>query len=311
MVEATQDTAAKDSNGAAPPVMTSSRESGYKGDAASKSSPSKDSKPDFDKNADAATKSQSSAKKRRKVNHACIYCRRSHMTCDLERPCTRCIKRNIGHLCHDEPREPAKRQKTEPPGGTPGDAEASKKLDPATTPNGTLRPVDQRKNSQDSGLALPPPPMPQGISNSASIAQPAPVSAPQASNLAGNSQSFLDYNDWNFGAPNNFQDMHAFHPSYMFNSSEASNEYNLLNDFLSTSFLDDGGMYAGEDTQQGQVLPDQSLTNTMSMLSGPNSMPPPDQPSSQTHRLPNPKQAAKSRGLRAAFRLKKLAKSTT
>ncbi|EEY19691.1 transcriptional regulator [Verticillium alfalfae VaMs.102] len=24
----------------------------------------------------------------------------------LERPCTRCIKRNIGHLCHDEPRDP-------------------------------------------------------------------------------------------------------------------------------------------------------------------------------------------------------------
>ncbi|PHH89211.1 hypothetical protein CDD83_6483 [Cordyceps sp. RAO-2017] len=46
-----------------------------------------------------------SPKKRRKVNHACVYCRRSHMTCDLERPCTRCIKRNIGHLCHDEPRE--------------------------------------------------------------------------------------------------------------------------------------------------------------------------------------------------------------
>jgi hypothetical protein len=27
-----------------------------------------------------------------------------------ERPCTRCIKRNIGHLCHDEPREPTKRR---------------------------------------------------------------------------------------------------------------------------------------------------------------------------------------------------------
>ncbi|KAK7535696.1 Zn cluster transcription factor Rds2 [Phyllosticta paracitricarpa] len=277
MVKATQDTAAKDSNGAAPPVMTSSRDSGHKGDAASKTSASKD----IDKNADAASKSQSPAKKRRKVNHACIYCRRSHMTCDLERPCTRCIKRNIGHLCHDEPREPAKRQKTEPPGGTPGDAEASKKLDPATTPDATLRPLDQRNNSQDAGLTLQPPPMPQGISNSASIAQPAPVSAPQASNLAGNSQSFLNYNDWNFGAQNNFQDMHAFHPSYMFNSSEASNEYNLLNDFLSTSFLDDSGMYAGEDTQQGQVLPNQSLTSTMSMLSGPDSMPPPNQPSSQ------------------------------
>ncbi|KAK1659676.1 hypothetical protein BDP55DRAFT_336888 [Colletotrichum godetiae] len=24
-----------------------------------------------------------SPKKRRKVNHACVYCRRSHMTCDL------------------------------------------------------------------------------------------------------------------------------------------------------------------------------------------------------------------------------------
>ncbi|KAI0061113.1 hypothetical protein BV25DRAFT_1774341, partial [Artomyces pyxidatus] len=42
--------------------------------------------------------------KRRKVNHACLYCRRSHMTCDEGRPCQRCIKREIGHLCHDENR---------------------------------------------------------------------------------------------------------------------------------------------------------------------------------------------------------------
>ncbi|CAO0798305.1 unnamed protein product [Mucor circinelloides] len=40
--------------------------------------------------------------KRRKVTHACVYCRRSHMTCDDGRPCQRCIKRSIGHLCHDE-----------------------------------------------------------------------------------------------------------------------------------------------------------------------------------------------------------------
>ncbi|KIJ37018.1 hypothetical protein M422DRAFT_232009 [Sphaerobolus stellatus SS14] len=40
--------------------------------------------------------------KRRKVDHACVYCRRSHMTCDSGRPCQRCIKREIGHLCHDE-----------------------------------------------------------------------------------------------------------------------------------------------------------------------------------------------------------------
>ncbi|ODQ68466.1 hypothetical protein NADFUDRAFT_81425 [Nadsonia fulvescens var. elongata DSM 6958] len=41
--------------------------------------------------------------KKKKVGLACIYCRRSHMTCDRERPCLRCVKRGIGHMCHDEP----------------------------------------------------------------------------------------------------------------------------------------------------------------------------------------------------------------
>ncbi|EPQ50825.1 hypothetical protein GLOTRDRAFT_118212 [Gloeophyllum trabeum ATCC 11539] len=50
--------------------------------------------------------------KRRKVNHACLYCRRSHMTCDEGRPCQRCIKREIGHLCHDEPRQSSKPDKS-------------------------------------------------------------------------------------------------------------------------------------------------------------------------------------------------------
>lgn len=40
---------------------------------------------------------------RKKVNQACVYCQRSHMTCDKERPCQRCVKRRIGHLCHDPP----------------------------------------------------------------------------------------------------------------------------------------------------------------------------------------------------------------
>ncbi|KAG2360306.1 hypothetical protein BDR07DRAFT_1487137 [Suillus spraguei] len=53
---------------------------------------------------DAAKKRKTT--KRRKVNHACLYCRRSHMTCDEGRPCQRCIKREIGHLCHDEQRPP-------------------------------------------------------------------------------------------------------------------------------------------------------------------------------------------------------------
>ncbi|KAJ3329230.1 hypothetical protein HDU76_008361 [Blyttiomyces sp. JEL0837] len=52
--------------------------------------------------------------KRRKVSQACVYCRRSHMTCDEGRPCQRCIKRKIAHLCHDEAKLP-------PPSG-PSDA---------------------------------------------------------------------------------------------------------------------------------------------------------------------------------------------
>ncbi|KAH9924975.1 uncharacterized protein BXZ73DRAFT_91157 [Epithele typhae] len=57
--------------------------------------------------------------KRRKVNHACLYCRRSHMTCDEGRPCQRCVKREIGHLCHDERRAPTK-EKPPAGAGTPG-----------------------------------------------------------------------------------------------------------------------------------------------------------------------------------------------
>ncbi|RKP10511.1 hypothetical protein THASP1DRAFT_34097 [Thamnocephalis sphaerospora] len=55
-------------------------------------------------------KRKKNGQKRRKVSHACVYCRRSHMTCDEGRPCQRCIKRNIGHLCHDEFKTPAESQ---------------------------------------------------------------------------------------------------------------------------------------------------------------------------------------------------------
>lgn len=41
-------------------------------------------------------------KKRKKVSRSCVFCRRSHLICDDQRPCTRCIKRDIAHLCSDE-----------------------------------------------------------------------------------------------------------------------------------------------------------------------------------------------------------------
>ena len=66
------------------------------------------------------------------------------------------------------------------------------------------------------------------------------------------------YSDW---GNNQFQDMHNFHPSYMFNEPEVSSEYNLFNDFLSTSLLDDGAIIQGDDSQG--LYSDPSLINTV------------------------------------------------
>lgn len=55
----------------------------------------------------------------------------------------------------------------------------------------------------------------------------------------------------------------------MFNTSELSNEYNLLNDFLSNSILDDG-LHQGDSGGLSGTLSDPSLTNTMGPLSTPN-----------------------------------------
>ncbi|KAL0097363.1 hypothetical protein J3Q64DRAFT_1058177 [Phycomyces blakesleeanus] len=63
--------------------------------------------PDDTKSVGPDGKKKRTGPKRRKVTHACVYCRRSHMTCDDGRPCQRCIKRSIGHMCHDEPKESA------------------------------------------------------------------------------------------------------------------------------------------------------------------------------------------------------------
>lgn len=58
----------------------------------------------------------------------------------------------------------------------------------------------------------------------------------------------LGYSDWSLGGQNQFQDMHSLHPSYMFNAPEVTNEYNLLNDFLSSSLLDDAALFPNDDT---------------------------------------------------------------
>lgn len=50
-----------------------------------------------------------------------------------ERPCQRCIKRNIGHLCHDEPRDTPHRKSK---GGDTDPASADEPLSPKNDHNG-------------------------------------------------------------------------------------------------------------------------------------------------------------------------------
>lgn len=71
------------------------------------------------------------------------------------------------------------------------------------------------------------------------------------------------------GGQSQFQDMHTFHPSYMFNAPEVTNEYNLLGDFLSSSLLDDGSIFQNDNLHP--LYSDPTLINSMATLGGPNS----------------------------------------
>ncbi|KAK2758344.1 hypothetical protein FQN54_004192 [Arachnomyces sp. PD_36] len=202
-----------------------------------------------------------SPKKRRKVNHAYDLRPANGLFAFglvQERPCTRCIKRNIGHLCHDEPREPTKKAKSERDVST---------AEEETPPTGNGFQVSQGRTTKAEG---------QGTSGQQQLLpettlglQPSSMDPPQAvqsqnitsQGLDNNSGQVLQYNDWQLGRQNQFHDMHTLHPSYMFNAPEVTNEYNLLSDFLNTSLLDDSGMYQGNDL--GGLYSDPSLFGPM------------------------------------------------
>jgi PAS domain-containing protein len=108
----------------------------------------------------------------------------------------------------------------------------------------------------DGTIALPP--------SSVSAVQHNNIPSSSAQNSIGpSSQQLLGYNDW-LGGQSQFQDMHTFHPSYMFNAPEVTNEYNLLGDFLSSSLLDDGGMFPNDNLQG--IYSDPTLINSMANL---------------------------------------------
>jgi hypothetical protein len=116
------------------------------------------------------------------------------MTCDLvslldlgigysnspstqERPCTRCVKRNIGHLCHDEPREAVKKSKSEhdtsPQESNTLNLEGTQPSDAASNAG------SHQPGGSAAGLDLAAPLLPNRSDSTASIAQTEPGSAPQ------------------------------------------------------------------------------------------------------------------------------------
>ncbi|KAK5717241.1 Transcription factor [Elasticomyces elasticus] len=232
--------------------------------------------------------------KRSKVQNACIYCRRSHMTCDQQRPCARCVKRDIGHLCHDEPRESASaaggkggaRRKSEAVevGDENAQAEEAGGVGGAErNGNGAgLQYATGAGGGMDGGGSGGGGRMGMGVSGAGQIAQPAPISPThhhRNTSLVSNNNGNGNNNglglaatttatfDWsNTNLQNQFQDMHHLHPNYMFNTSEVTNEYNLLNDFLSSSLIDDGNLYANpEDNGVTQSLYNDPLLTTGSL----------------------------------------------
>jgi hypothetical protein len=91
---------------------------------------------------------------------------------------------------------------------------------------------------------------------------------PKAQTGTANQMPEFGYNENWMNPQNRFQDMHAFHPNFMFNANEVTDEYNLLGDFLSTSLLEEGGgMFSTEDFHGTY---DPSFMNSMAVSFGGN-----------------------------------------
>ncbi|KAJ3052588.1 hypothetical protein HK097_006024, partial [Rhizophlyctis rosea] len=157
-----------------------------------------------------AEESRRNYAKRRKVSHACVYCRRSHMTCDEGRPCQRCIKRKIAHKCHDSV-------------PTEGSHAHSQHIDNSTTDAALTPPPSGVPGSEGSGVV-------QSLSsNDATLAAAGAALSSAQSSLAQDLQSLtstpvIDTASYTFPPISPF-------PAYFANEF-AGNEYSILTEFL-------------------------------------------------------------------------------
>ncbi|TFA98744.1 Regulator of drug sensitivity 2 [Trichoderma ghanense] len=168
-----------------------------------------------------------------------------------ERPCTRCIKRNIGHLCHDEPREADPKKKTTASKTSTASVEDSDTMSQSDLGHGSISSAmgppptfDGARQRPNSGLGA------GGVlaqANPLSLVQPDASSGLQANalNNNGNANQFAGFSDAWLTAQN-YNDMNTYNPNYMI-GPDVTHEFNLLNDFLHNSILDEGGVEAQQN----------------------------------------------------------------
>ncbi|OIW27318.1 SPO22-domain-containing protein [Coniochaeta ligniaria NRRL 30616] len=192
-----------------------------------------------DRHAPATDDNHGTPKKRRKVNHACVYCRRSHMTCDL-------AKSVLGTSVADESEAPSdvRRSSREQQAGSMGPPSSfdSSGLDAAAGSG-------QAPKTSFDASAL-------GSGNPLQLVQPTPVSGIQANanTMTSNLNQLAGFSDTWMTTQNHFHDMHNFNPNYMV-VPEVSNEFNLLDDFLHSSMVDDGALLPDTIGNQPDTVP--------------------------------------------------------
>ncbi|KAI1809954.1 meiosis protein SPO22/ZIP4 like-domain-containing protein [Poronia punctata] len=169
--------------------------------------------------ANTPTDSNKSPRKRRKVNHACVYCRRSHMTCDLPKGSNHASAR-------DE-----------------SDAQVELSRNSIDRGASTMVPTSFEPAGPSQGNKTGFGPLGQG--NHLQLVSQSPVSGLQASTHSSNTNQLAGFSDAWLTAQNQFHDMHHYNPQYML-PQEVTHEFNLLNDFLNTSLLDESGNLADE-----------------------------------------------------------------
>lgn len=209
-----------------------------------------DTSTDLKRSVSVPNDNDSRRRRRKKVDIACVYCRRSHMICDNSRPCQRCIKRGIGHLCYDEPSNARQRKK------------AQQLTKAESTPPYSL-------NQSQSPVQSPPQPshqqpgsvQPEPLPTSAGTAPgPGPTQPPGPGQVLGPGQG---PNAKGFNKSVLSQTM-AFNLEPFFYSEHAGSEFSSLNDFL--SMIDDPDLVNGalnDDTPGSNNMMNFGIENEM------------------------------------------------